>query len=149
MASLADGNSFRTIAALVSGKYGVSERTAQRDLTWARNILVGELSSTEVKELFSWSCHRTQTIFQNVEAAGAYSAAVAGNIDLPSGAVTRAGQYSQQSLSGLKAQQHSLLNSTYKQTRQLGSIVSATRELSAILGIGKINTRQTGQYYRR
>ena len=37
LALLADGNSFRTVAALVSGKYGVSERTAQRDLSWAKN----------------------------------------------------------------------------------------------------------------
>ena len=75
---LADGNSFRTVAALVSGKYGVSEKTAQRDLTWARNRLVGELSSTEVKELLAWFCHRTQTIVQKAEKAGAYGAAVAG-----------------------------------------------------------------------
>ena len=75
---LADGNSFRTVAALVSGKYGVSERTAQRDLTSARNRLVGELSSTEVKKLLAWFCHRTQTIVQKAEAAGAYGAAVAG-----------------------------------------------------------------------
>ena len=75
---LADGNSLRTVAALVSGKYGVSERTAQRDLTWARNRLVGELSSTEVKELLAWFCHRTQTIVQKAETAGAYGAAVAG-----------------------------------------------------------------------
>jgi len=75
---LADGNSFRTVAALVSGKYGVSERTAQRDLTWARNRLVGELSSTEVRELLAWFCHRTQTIVQKAEKAGAYGAAVAG-----------------------------------------------------------------------
>ena len=78
LALLADGNSFRTVAALVSGKYGVSERTAQRDLTWARNRLVGELSSTEVKELLAWFCHRTQTIVQKAEKAGAYGAAVSG-----------------------------------------------------------------------
>ena len=78
LALLADGNSFRTVAALVSGKYGVSERTAQRDLSWARNRLVGELSSTEVKELLAWFCHRTQTIVQKAEAAGAYGAAVSG-----------------------------------------------------------------------
>ena len=78
LALLADGNSFRTVAALVSGKYGVSERTAQRDLTWARNRLVGELSSAEVKELLVWFCHRTQTIVQKAEAAGAYGVAVAG-----------------------------------------------------------------------
>ena len=78
LALLADGNSFRTVAALVSGKYGVSERTAQRDLTWARNRLVEELSSTEVKGLLAWFCHRTQTIVQKAEAAGAYGAAVAG-----------------------------------------------------------------------
>ena len=77
LALLADGNSFRTVAALVSGKYGVSERTAQRDLTWARNRLVGELSSAEVKELLAWFCHRTQTIVQKAEAACAYGAAVA------------------------------------------------------------------------
>ena len=62
----------------MSGKYGVSERTAQRDLSWARNRLVGELSSTEVKELLAWFCHRTQTIVQKAEAAGAYGAAVSG-----------------------------------------------------------------------
>ena len=78
LALLADGNSFRTFAALVSGKYGVSERTAQRDLTWARNRLVGGLSSAEVKELLVWFCHRTQTIVQKAEAAGAYGVAVAG-----------------------------------------------------------------------
>ena len=78
LALLADGNSFRMVAALVSGKYGVSERTAQRDLTWARNRLVGELSSTEVKELLAWFCHRTQTIVQKAEKAGAYGAAVSG-----------------------------------------------------------------------
>ena len=78
LALLSDGNSFRTVAALVSGKYGVSERTAQRDLTWARNRLVGELSSTEVKELLAWFCQRTQTIVQKAEAAGAYGAAVSG-----------------------------------------------------------------------
>ena len=78
LALLADGNSCRTVAALVSGKYGVFERTAQRDLTWARNRLVGELSSAEVKELLAWFCHRTQTIVQKAEAAGAYGAAVAG-----------------------------------------------------------------------
>ena len=78
LALLADGNSFRTVAALVSGKYGVSERTAQRDLSWARNRLVGELSSTEVKELLAWFCHRTQTIVQKAEAAGAYGADVSG-----------------------------------------------------------------------
>ena len=78
MALLADGNSFRTVAALVSGKYGVSERTAQRDLTWARNRLVGELSSAEFKEPLGWFCHRTQTIVQKAEKAGAYGAAVAG-----------------------------------------------------------------------
>ena len=77
LALLADGNSFRTVAALVSGKYGVSERTAQRDLTWARNRLVGELSSTEVKELLAWFCHRTQAIVQKAEAAGAYGATAA------------------------------------------------------------------------
>ena len=60
LALLADGNSFRTVAALVSGKYGVSERTAQRDLTWARNRLVGELNSTEVKELLAWFCRSAQ-----------------------------------------------------------------------------------------
>ena len=78
LALLADGNSFRTVAALVSGKYGVSERTAPRDLTGARNRLVRELSSTEVKELLAWFCHRTQAIVQKAEAAGAYGAAVAG-----------------------------------------------------------------------
>ena len=78
LALLADGNSFRTVAALVSGKYGVSERTAQRDLTWARNRLVGELSSTEVKELLAWFCHRTQTIVQKAEKAGAYGGLSAG-----------------------------------------------------------------------
>ena len=78
LALLADGNSFRTVAALVSGKNGVSERTAQRDLTWARNRLVGELSSTEVKELLAWFCHWTQTIVQKAEATGAYGAAVSG-----------------------------------------------------------------------
>ena len=78
LALIADGNSFRTVAALVSGKYEVSERTAQRDLTWARNRLVGELSSTEVKELLAWFCHRIQTIVQKAEAAGAYGAAASG-----------------------------------------------------------------------
>ena len=66
------------VAGLVLGKYGVSERTAQRDLIWARNRLVGELSSTEIKELLAWFCHSTQTIVQKAEAAGAYFAAVAG-----------------------------------------------------------------------
>ena len=78
LALLADGNSFRTVASLVPGKYGVSKRTAQRDLTWVRNRLVGQLSSAEVKELLTWFCHRTQTIFQKAEAASAYGAAVAG-----------------------------------------------------------------------
>ena len=64
LALLADVNSFRTVAALVSGNYGVSERTVQRDLTRARNRLVRELSLTEVKELLEWFCHRTQTIDQ-------------------------------------------------------------------------------------
>ena len=58
--------------------YGVSERTAQRDLTWARNRLVGELISAEVKELLAWFCHRTQTIVQKAEAAFAYGADVSG-----------------------------------------------------------------------
>ena len=35
------------------------------------------------------------------------------------------------------------------ETNQLGSAVAATRELAAILGIGKNNMRPTGQYYRR
>ena len=78
LALLADGESLRTVAAHVSGKYGVSERTDQRNLTLARNILVGELSSAEGKELLAWFCHRTQTINQKEEAAGAYGASVAG-----------------------------------------------------------------------
>ena len=78
LALLADVNSFRTVAALVSGNYGVSERTVQRDLTRARNRLVRELSLAEFKELPVWFCHRTQTIVQKAEKAGAYGAAVAG-----------------------------------------------------------------------
>ena len=78
LALLADGNSFRTVAALLSGKYGVSERTAQRGLTWGRNRLVGELSSTEVKEPLASYCHRTQTIVPKAEAASAFVATVSG-----------------------------------------------------------------------
>ena len=68
----------QTVAALISGKYKVSERTAQGDLTWARNRLVGELSATEVKELLAWYCHRTQTIVPKAVAASAFVAAVSG-----------------------------------------------------------------------
>ena len=68
----------QTVVALLSIKYKVSERTAQRDSTWARNTIVGQLSSTEVKELLAWYCHRSQTIVAKAKAASAFAAAVSG-----------------------------------------------------------------------
>ena len=91
LALLADGNSFRTVAALMSGKYGVSEKTAQRDLAWARNRLVGELRPTEVKELLSWFCHSTQTIVKKARGRCIRGCCCWHESDLSGGTEQRAG----------------------------------------------------------